>query len=103
MLTIQMFTLILDVLPKLINDYNKSKHRTIKISPTEASDKRNESEVWHSLHSGIKPISINKAKLELGDKVCKSKFKINFEKGYTTNWTEEVFIIDGIQFTNPIT
>ena len=26
-----------------------------------------------------------------------------YDKGYTPNWTEEVFIINGIQPTNPIT
>lgn len=32
-----------------------------------------------------------------------SKYKIKtFDKGYTPNWTEEVFIIDAIQPTNPI-
>ena len=28
---------------------------------------------------------------------------MTFDKGYTPNWTEEVFIIDEIRFTNPIT
>ena len=32
-----------------------------------------------------------------------SKIKRYFEKGYTPNWTEEIFIIDGIQNTNPRT
>lgn len=26
-----------------------------------------------------------------------------FDKGYTPNWTEEIFIIDKIKYTNPIT
>ena len=26
-----------------------------------------------------------------------------FDKGYTPNWTEEMFIIDKIQYTKPIT
>ena len=26
-----------------------------------------------------------------------------FDKGYTPNWTEEVFTVDKIQYTNPIT
>ena len=38
--------------------------------------------------------------------VYKSKSYLSIitdEKGYTPNWTEEVFILDEIQFTNPIT
>ena len=91
----------LDVLPKLINDYNNSKHRTIKMSPAEASNKKNESKVWNNLYGEI--MAITKAKFKIGDKVHISKYKRMFEKGYTPNWTEEVFIIDKILQTNPIT
>ena len=40
----------------------------------------------------------------IGDRVRISKYKRkNFDKGYTPNWTEEVFTIDKIQMTHPIT
>jgi len=43
-------------------------------------------------------------KFQVGDKVRISKYKRNlFDKGYTPNWTEEIFKIDKIQYTNPIT
>jgi len=43
-------------------------------------------------------------KFKVGDKVRISKYKRKvFDKGYTPNWTEEVFTIDKIQYTNPIT
>ena len=32
-----------------------------------------------------------------------SKYKRHFEKGYTPNWTEEIFTIDKINMTNPVT
>ena len=42
--------------------------------------------------------------LKTGDTVRISKYKRKtFDKGYTQNWTEEVFIVDKIQRTNPIT
>ena len=48
--------------------------------------------------------SKQKPKFKVGDKVRISKYKRNvFDKGYTTNWTEEIFTIDKIQYTNPIT
>ena len=37
------------------------------------------------------------------DKVRISKYKRHFEKGYTPNWTEEIFTIDKINMTNPVT
>ena len=46
---------------------------------------------------------ISKPKFKIGDKVRISKYKRKrFNKGYTSNWTEEVFTIDKIQYTNPI-
>lgn len=45
----------------------------------------------------------SKPKFKIGDKVLRSKYKRKvFDKGYTPNWTEEVFTVDGIQYTNLI-
>ena len=47
--------------------------------------------------------SLAKPKFKVGDKIRISKYKRKtFERGYTPNWTEEVFIIDKMQYTNPI-
>ena len=46
----------------------------------------------------------SKPEFKVGDKVRISKYKRKlFEKGYTPNWTEEIFLVDKIQSTNPIT
>ena len=42
-------------------------------------------------------------KFSVGDKVRISKKKGIFEKGYTPKWTEEMFTISKIQYTDPIT
>ena len=42
-------------------------------------------------------------KYKKGDKVRISKYKKHFEKGYTPNWTEEIFTIDKINMKNPVT
>ena len=48
--------------------------------------------------------SASKPKFKVGDKVRISKYKRKtFDKGYTPNWTEEIFTVDKIQYTNPIT
>ena len=41
-------------------------------------------------------------KYKKGDKVRISKYKSHFEKGYTPNWTEEIFNIDKINMPNPV-
>ncbi|XP_011872895.1 PREDICTED: uncharacterized protein LOC105564812 [Vollenhovia emeryi] len=43
------------------------------------------------------------ARFRLGDPVRVSKFKTVFEKGYTPNWSMEVFKIGKVQKTNPVT
>ena len=39
----------------------------------------------------------------MGDKVRITKKKGLFEKGYTPRWTEEVFTVSAVQYTDPIT
>ena len=51
----------------------------------------------------MEPLSA-KPKFKVGDRVRISKYKRKtFDKGYTENWSEEMFTIDEIQHTNPIT
>ena len=69
----------------------------------EASKKKNESTLYFNLHGHMEQLS-SKPKFKVGDKVRISKYKRKvFDKGYTPNWTEEIFLIDKIQSTNPIT
>ena len=45
-----------------------------------------------------------KPKFSTGDKVRLSKYKRRvFDKGYTPNWTEELFVIDKVMLTKPVT
>ena len=100
--TAQGNTMYLDILPMLLKQYNMSKHSSIKMTPTEARKKKNKGTVYFNLYGDMKQPKLPKFKV--GDKVRISKYKRKvFDKGYTPNWTEEVFIIDKIQYTNPIT
>ena len=101
--TVQGNTQYLDMLSKLVKQYNNTKHSSIKMTPTEASKKNNEGTVYFNLY-GEKDQLSTKPKFRVGDEVRISKYKRNvFDKGYTPNWTEEVFMIDKIQYTKPIT
>lgn len=44
-----------------------------------------------------------KPNLRVGTYVRISKYKHQFEKGYTPNWTTEIFKIKSIRITNPTT
>ena len=90
-----------DVLGYIIDKYNNTVHRTIKIKPIEVMDnyyaEYNEDSSME-LHSNKK-----NPKFKVVDNVRISKYKNIFAKGYTPNWSEEVFIINKIKNTVPWT
>ena len=93
----------IDILPDLVKDYNNTRHSSIKMTPVEASEKKNELTVWRNLYPNRLDILDINPKFSIGDKVRISKKKELFEKGYTTRWTEEIFTIPKIKRTSPIT
>ena len=50
--------------------------------------------VWSNLYSDLIYLKPGKPKFTIEDKVRISKYKRQaFDKGYTPNWTEEIFVI----------
>ena len=72
--TIQNNTKSLDMLPKLVEEYNNTKHRSIGMTPVEASKKKNEGDVYLNLYGKMKR-TLTKPKFQVGDKVRISKYK----------------------------
>jgi len=91
----------INMLDKLMNDYNNRYHNTIKMTPTEASKKESENEVLNT--QGFIDRTTKKHKFKVGDRVRISRLKGLFEKGYLPNWSEEVFKIVEAKDTNPFT
>ena len=79
------------VLPKLINAYNNSKHRSLNgLKPIEVTIK-NEPKLWLAQN---KNIPVGKAKYKIGDSVRISKISASpFIKNFDQNWSDEVFKI----------
>ena len=104
MFTVNNNTVYWDKIDKLVNDYNNARHSSIKMTPVEASKKANESKVWSSLYGDLIYLKPGKPKFAIGDKVRISKYKRQvFDKGYTPNWNEEIFLINKILPTKPVT
>ena len=82
---------------KLVKEYNFSIHRTIKMKLIDASKKSNENIVRKNYNFEI---TDKKPKLSIGDKVRVSLLKNIFEKGYTSNWSEQIYVIDDIKTSN---
>ena len=81
------------VLNDIINRYNNTVHKTIKIKPIAASN-----DVECNEDSNKK-----NPKFKIGDRVKISKYKNKFAKGYVSNWSEDVFIVNEIKNTVPLT
>lgn len=82
-----------------ITEYNNTYHRTIKRTPNEVNNNnKDELILQYAQKSGI-----SKRTLHVNDFVRISKLKGCFEKGYTPNWSTELFKIRKVQKTIPVT
>ena len=95
-----MTTISKNVLDGIVDKYNNTVHRTIKMKPIEVTDyycaEYNENSM--ELDSNKKDF-----KFKVGDNVRISQYKNIFAKGYTPNWSEECFVINNIKNTAPWT
>ena len=80
-----------NVLDDVVNKYNYTVHRTIKMKTTDVTS---DSYAEYNEDSNEK-----NPKFKVGDRVRISKYKNIFAKGYSQNWSEEVFIISKIKNT----
>ena len=81
----------IDKLDDIVNEYNDEYHRTIKMEPVDVKDNTNV--------SSIKEVNDEDPKFKVVDGVRISKCKNTFAKGYTPNWSEEVFVIKKVKNT----
>ena len=79
-----------DVLPKIIENYNKTYHRTIKMSPNEVNW-NNREQVFKNMYPKVN--TIVKCKLKKGDNVRVAQYKKEFSKGYKINWSRDIYTI----------
>ena len=84
-----------DMLDDIVNKYNNTAHRTIKMKPIDVT---NDSLAEYNAETNKKD-----PKFKIGDHVRISKYKNIFTKGYAPNWSEEVFVINKINNTVPWT
>ena len=75
----------IDKLDDIVNGYNNTYHRTIKMRPVDVKD--------NTYVDSSKEVNDKDPILQVGDHVRISKYKNTFAKGYTPNWSEEVFVI----------
>ena len=67
------------------------------------SKSENEVPVYNNIMKKPKATTSTKVKFKVGDKVRISKIKQTFDKGYDNNWSFEVFTVNQVLDTVPIT
>ena len=84
-----------NVLDDIVKDYNNNIHNSIKIKPKDVKN--------NFFIENIEESNKEDPEFKVGDYVRISKYKNIFSKGYTPNWSEEIFVINEIQNTVPWT
>ena len=81
------------MLNDIVNKYNNTVHKTIKMKPIDVTD--------DSYAEYNEDFNKKDPKFIVGDHVRISKYKNVFAKGCTPNWSEEIFVISKIKNTVP--
>ena len=84
-----------DVLHDIVNKYNNTVHKTIKMKPIDVTG--------DSYAEYNENFNKEDPKFKVVDHVRISKYKNIFAKRYTPNWSEEIFVIKKIKSTVPWT
>ena len=84
-----------NVLDNIVDRYNNTVHRTIKMRPIDVTS--------DSYAEYNETFNVTKPKFKVGDHDRISKYKNIFAEGYTQNWPEEVFVASKIKNTVPWT
>ena len=80
-----------DVLDDIVNKYNNTVHKTIKMKPIDVTS--------DSYAEYNEDCNKKDPKFKVDDYLRISKYKNIFAKGYTPNWSEEVFVVSRIKDT----
>ena len=82
-------------LDDIVGEYSNTYHRAIKMKPVDVKD--------NTYIDLKKEVNDKNPKFKVGDRVRISKYKNIFSKGYTPNWSEEVFVVSKIKNAVPWT
>ena len=75
----------IDKLDDIVSEYSNTYRTTIEMKPIDVKD--------NTYINTDKEVNDKDPKFKVGDHVRISKYKNIFAKGYTPNWSEEVFVI----------
>ena len=88
----------IDVLPSMVEMYNNTYYRSIKFTPLDACNPAKYQHVHNALYAKVNARKVTSPKFHVGDKIHITRKKGIFEKGFTSNWTEDVFTISSVKY-----
>ena len=71
------------------------------MTPSDARNPASYQHLHNALYAKANARNVPSPKFHVGDKVRITRKKGTFEKGFTPNWTEEVFTISSVKATKP--
>ncbi|KAK4887336.1 hypothetical protein RN001_003607 [Aquatica leii] len=92
----------LNLLPLIVKNYNSTTHRTTGYKPIDVN-KNNSKNILKSRFDNRKVLDLKTPKFSKGAFVRISKHRGVFAKGFTPNWSTEIFQVMTVQNTNPTT
>lgn len=94
----------LDILDSIVDIYNNRFHNTIRMKPSEVNE-YNILKVWRNMNENEPRNVFNdkKPKFNVGTFVRLSNPKHIFEKGYEPRWSNEVFTVNKVILSYPLT
>ena len=85
---------ITNVLPKILDNYNNSYHKTIQMAPNEVNEKNQ-----HEVHENIlkKATIKQREEVKVGDRVRVQLKSKSFKKGYRPKFSSEIYTVAAIE------
>ena len=87
----------------MVERYNNTYHRSIKLTHSDARNPANYQHVYSALYAKASAREATSPTFHVGERVRIPRKKGTFEKRFTPNWTEEVFTISSVKATIPPT
>ena len=93
----------IDVLSSMVEKYNNTYHRSIKLTPSDSRNPAKYQHVHNALYAKVNARKATSPIFYVDNKVRITRKKGMFETRFTPNWTEEVFTISSVKDTKPLT
>jgi hypothetical protein len=89
-----------DVLDKIVSSYNNTYHRSIGMKPIDVTEENSDSVASRLYPEKPKKITY---KFKIGNAVRISTSRWTFKRGYTKQWTDEIFLVTELFPSTPVT